>query len=66
MQTITDKSNKVYRIGKKSDPAMFIIWFLDNLQRSIKKEKLKCSLLPQFQGIIKTSYIKGIKNSAEY
>jgi hypothetical protein len=42
------------------------VWLIDNLQKNLKKEKLNFSLLELFQGTIKTSYIKGIKNSAEY
>jgi hypothetical protein len=66
MQAITDRSNKVYKIGKKSDPANFIVWLVDNITRSLKKEKESFNPLSLFQGTIKTSYIKGIKNSAEY
>ena len=66
MQQMTDRSNKFYKIGKKSDPVNYLMWLLDNLTRSIKKEKLKFNPQSLFQGTIKTSYIKGIKNSAEY
>jgi len=67
MQAITERSNKTYRIGIKSDPGNFIVWLIDNLQRSIKKSKISnFNLVNLFQGTIKTSYIKGIKNSAEY
>ncbi len=37
MQAITDRSNKLYKIGKKSDPVNFIVWLIDNLSRSLKK-----------------------------
>jgi U4/U6.U5 tri-snRNP-associated protein 2 len=37
MQAITDRSSKLFKIGKKSDPASFIIWLIDNLSRSLKK-----------------------------
>lgn len=66
MQAITDRSNKVYKIGKKSDPTSFFVWLIDNLSRSLKKAKHNFNPLSLFQGSIKTSYIKGIKNSAEY
>lgn len=66
MQQVIDRSNKLYKIGKKSDPSNFLIWLLDNLTRSLKKQKQKFNPLSLFQGVIKTSYIKGIKNSAEY
>lgn len=66
MQAITDRSNKVYKIGKRSDPTNFIVWLIDNLNRALKKEKINFHPLNLFQGTLKTSYIKGIKNSAEY
>lgn len=66
MQAITEKSAKMYHIGKQSDPANFIVWLLDNLQRGLKKEKVGVDVMGLFQGTIKTSYIKGIKNSSEY
>ena len=66
MQAVTEKSDKLYRIGKKSDPAQFIVWLIDNLQKCIKRSKVSLNLFELFQGTIKTSYIKGIKNSAEY
>jgi U4/U6.U5 tri-snRNP-associated protein 2 len=66
MQAISDKSEKLYRIGKRSDPANFLVWLIDNLQKGLKKEKPSLSLSDLFQGTIKTSYVKGIKNSAEY
>jgi hypothetical protein len=37
MQAITEKSDKHYKIGKKSDPANFLVWLIDNLQKSFKK-----------------------------
>jgi hypothetical protein len=37
MQAITEKSDKLYRIGKHSDPANFLIWLIDNLQKGLKK-----------------------------
>jgi hypothetical protein len=45
MQIISEKSEKIYKIGKKSDPCSFLIWLIDNLARSIKKEKKKFNLL---------------------
>ena len=66
MQQITDRSNKLFKIGKKSDPVNFWVWLADNLSRSLKKEKHSFNPQALFQGTIKTSYIKGIKNSAEY
>jgi hypothetical protein len=66
MQQITLRSNKVFKIGKKSDPSNFLVWLLDNLTRALKKEKQKFNPQALFQGSLKTSYIKGIKNSADY
>lgn len=37
MQTITEKSDKLYKIGKRSDPSNFLIWLIDNLNKGIKK-----------------------------
>jgi U4/U6.U5 tri-snRNP-associated protein 2 len=66
MQAITERSSKLYKIGKKSDPSNFLVWLIDNLHKSLRKEKSSFNLLDLFQGSIKTSYIKGIKNSADY
>ena len=37
MQIITEKSDKLYKIGKKSDPCNFLIWLIDNLAKTLKK-----------------------------
>lgn len=64
MQFIAEKSNKAFKIGKSADPAKFLIWLIDNLSKELKKEKAKCLPIHLLQGVLKTAYVKGIKNSA--
>ena len=35
-----------------------------NLSKELKKEKAKCLPIHLLQGVLKTAYVKGIKNSA--
>jgi U4/U6.U5 tri-snRNP-associated protein 2 len=30
MQAISDKSNKLFKIGKMSDPSVFFVWLINN------------------------------------
>lgn len=67
LQAISDKSKKLFKIGKMSDPSLFIVWIINNLDKIIQKEKgRKFPFLALFEGQIKTSFIRGIKDSAEY
>lgn len=63
LQAVTDSSNKKFKIGSQSDPSSFFLWLVDNLQKEIKKEKIKFDIQKLFRGKLKTSIIKGIKNS---
>jgi U4/U6.U5 tri-snRNP-associated protein 2 len=67
LQAISDKSNKLFKIGKLSDPSLFLVWLINNTDKLLQKEKHhKFNLLRLFEGQIKTSFIRGIKDSAEY
>lgn len=50
-----------------SDPSLFLVWLINNLDKIIQKEKKnKFPFMSLFQGQIKTSFIRGIKDSADY
>lgn len=69
LQTLTDASLKKFKIGKPADPLELLLWLLDNLSKAIrKKEKKKNNFDLQglFRGKLKTSIIRGIKDSYEY
>ena len=39
LQAISDKSNKLFKIGKQSDPSLFFVWLVNNLEKLFHKEK---------------------------
>jgi U4/U6.U5 tri-snRNP-associated protein 2 len=67
LQAVTDASSKKFRIGNSSDPSIFLLWLLDSLNKGLRKEKkTKFDVQKLFRGKLKTSIIKGVKDSYEY
>jgi U4/U6.U5 tri-snRNP-associated protein 2 len=40
-QIICERSAKFFKIGKKGDPSTFLVWSLNNIDKTIRKSKEK-------------------------
>jgi U4/U6.U5 tri-snRNP-associated protein 2 len=67
VQTISEVSQKKFRIGKEDDPLTFLLWLINNLDVELKKNHAKnVHLLGLFRGKLKTSFFKPLEKSAGY